>query len=118
MARKASLEGTPQGRAQAQQYLQQAIDLGSTAASDYQDLAELLARDGRLAEAVQVLKQGIGLNPYSSGLYKSLALRFIAMKKYPEALETMKRELELFPEDSFMRKLIKQAEGAGQDQGQ
>jgi hypothetical protein len=113
LARKASLQGTRQGQAQAQQYLQQAIELGSTATSDYQDLAELLARDGRLSEAVQVLKQGIDLNPYSSGLYKSLALRYIAMKKYPDALETMKRQLELFPEDSFMRKLIKQAERAG-----
>ena len=113
MARKALLEGTSQGQAQAQRYLQKAIELGSTAVSDYQDLAELLARDGRLSEAVEVLKQGISLNPHSSPLYKSLALRYIAMKKYPDALQTMKRELELFPEDSFMRKLIKQAERAG-----
>ena len=111
LARKALLEGTSQGQAQAQRYLQKAIELGSTAVSDYQDLAELLARDNRLSEAVEVLKQGISLNPHSSPLYKSLALRYIAMKKYPEALGTMKRELELFPEDSFMRKLIKQSEG-------
>ncbi|PYV91498.1 MAG: hypothetical protein DMG05_07170 [Acidobacteria bacterium] len=113
LARKASLEGTPQGQAQAQQYLRRAIELGSTAISDYQDLAELLARDSRLSEAVEILKQGISFNPHSSPLYKSLALRYITMKKYPDALETMKRELELFPEDSFMRKLVKQAEGTG-----
>jgi hypothetical protein len=110
LARKALLEGTSQGSSQALQHLSRAVDLGSTSTSDYKDLAELLARAGRLSEAIEVLKRGIALDPYSSVLYKSLALRYISVKKYPEALETMKQELQLFPEDSFMRNLIRQAE--------
>lgn len=110
LARKSKLEGSPQGEAQALQYLTRSIELGSKLVSDYADLAEVLARSGRNGEAIEILKRGITLAPYSPVFYKSLALRYISIKNYPAALQTMKRHLELFPEDSFMRKLVMKVE--------
>ncbi len=110
LARKAKLEGTPEGRAKALAYLSRAIERGSTTASDYQDLAEMLADQGKTDGAIKVLKKGIEIAPYTGTLYKSLALRYITIKDYPAALATMKKHLELFPEDSLMRKLVRQVE--------
>ena len=108
LAGKARLEGRPEGSAAALQYLSRAIELGSTSSSDYQDLAELLARSGQVSEAIEVLKQGIAMAPYTPVFYQSLAQRYVELKQYPQALATMKRQLQLFPHDSTMRKLIQQ----------
>jgi hypothetical protein len=113
LSRRAKLQGSS---GQALQYLKRAIELGSANPSDFQDMAELLSNDGRVAEAIVVLKKGVTLSPYTAALYKSLALNYIKLKRYQEALQTMKQELELFPEDSFMRKLIKQVEGTNQSE--
>ncbi len=109
LARKAKLEGTPEGTALAIQYLSKAVELGSTSVVDYQDLSSLLALAQRSAQAIQVLKKGIGLSPFNGFFHKALALQYIGQQDYPKALETMKQHLALFPEDSFMRNLIQQA---------
>jgi hypothetical protein len=110
LARKAKLEGTPEGRTKALAFLSKAIERGSTTASDYLDYAELLADQGKMDEAIKILQKGIEIAPYTGTLYKSLALRYITIKDYPAALATMKKHLELFPEDSLMRKLVRQVE--------
>ncbi|MBI3473625.1 MAG: hypothetical protein HY013_19900 [Candidatus Solibacter usitatus] len=108
--RKLLRDPAPQLDPRAIQYLFQAVELGSTVASTFQDLAEALARAGRMDEAVGILERGIALAPYASTLYKSLAVRYIALKRYPKAYETMKRYMELFPDDAFMRGMLRRAE--------
>jgi hypothetical protein len=91
-------------------HLTKALELGFSSSTVYADLAEALARDGRLDEAVDVLSRGISANPYAPELYKSLALRYISLKNYAQAKQTMQRYVELFPEDDFMRGLLAQVE--------
>ena len=103
-------QNAPDSNASAIAHLTKALDLGFSSSSAYADLAEALARAGRLDDAVAVLKRGIEAEPYAPPLYKSLALRYIALKQYPLAKETMQRYVELFPEDDFMRGLLARAE--------
>jgi hypothetical protein len=116
LARKAKLEGTPEGNALAIQYLSKAVELGSTSVVDYQDLSGLLARAQKSDQAIQVLKKGIELSPVNGFFHKALALQYIHQKNYPKALESMKQHLALFPEDSFMRNLIQQVETSSRPQ--
>jgi hypothetical protein len=112
LARKARLEGTSAGNNRALDYLSRALERGSTSVLDYQDFAELLAQTGQTDRAITILKQGISLSPFQPVFYKMLALQYIHQKDYPKALETMERHLGLFPEDTFMRKLLRQAQAA------
>ncbi|MGH8630755.1 MAG: tetratricopeptide repeat protein, partial [Burkholderiales bacterium] len=112
LARRASLKGTAEARAEAMRFLSRAIEAGSTSPGDYKDYADLLAQEGRLPEAIEVLQRGVALAPFTSILYKALALHYIKASRHPEALETMKQVLALFPEDSLMRRLVQQAEAA------
>jgi hypothetical protein len=104
--RKALREGTPDSI----EHLSKAIELGFSGSTVYEDLAEALARAGRLEDAVDVLERGITLHPYAPVLYKFLALRCITLKWYPRAKAIMKRYVDLFPEDSFMRGLLEKVE--------
>jgi len=110
LARRKLEEGTPQALRAAIQDLSRALDLGSTAPSDFELLAELVARSGNESRAIAILKRGITVAPFSSRLYKALALGYIKARQYPDAQEVMRKELELFPEDSFIRMLLKKAE--------
>jgi hypothetical protein len=92
-------------------HLTKALDLGFSSETLYTDLAEALARAGRLEEAVTVLNRGIRMEPYVPSLYKSLALRYITLKQYPQAKETLERHMQLFPEDDFVRGLLAQVKG-------
>ena len=104
--------GTPAGREAATRYWSQAIQLGSSAVGDYENLASLLADAGRTSEAITIAELGMKLDPYDERLYKRLAQLDIAGHRYPQALEVMKKDLELFPQDDFMRSLVKKAEQA------
>ena len=103
-------EGTPGGREAAIRYLSQAVQSGSDMASDYRNLASLLAQAGRTTEAITLVKLGIKLNPYDQRLYQALAAIDISAHRYPEALAAMKTDLDLFPEDDFMRSLVEKAQ--------
>jgi tetratricopeptide (TPR) repeat protein len=116
LARKAKLQGTPEGNRLAMEYLSKAIQAGSTSDSDFQDFADLLARSGQTEQAVTTLKQGIEKAPFNPLFYKALTLQYIHQKNYAKALETMKRHLELFPDDLFMAKLIRQVEASSKPQ--
>ncbi|MEW5974387.1 MAG: cytochrome c3 family protein [Acidobacteriota bacterium] len=117
LARKAKLEGTPDGDRRTLELLSKAISLGTTSVTDFQDLADLHARAGKRDEAIDVLRQGIALAPFNAGLYKALALQYIQGEHYLKALEIMRRYLTIFPEDEFMRQLLLQAERAPMPQG-
>ena len=112
LARREKLKSTAEGNAQALKYLLQAVADGSTSVIDYQDLAQLLVQTGRNSEAIPVLEKATALFPFTPLLYKALSLQLIQAKDYDRALQTMKKHLELFPEDTFMRKLVGQAEAA------
>jgi len=116
LARKAKLQGTPEGSRLAMEYLSKAIQAGSTSVSDFQDFADLLVRSGQTEQAVTILKQGIEKAPFNGLFYKTLTLQYIQQKNYAKALETMKRHLELFPEDTFMAKLVRQVEASPKPQ--
>ena len=92
-------------------HLTKALDLGFSTSTVYADLAQTLARAGKLDDAVSVLVRGVQAEPFAPELYKSLALRYITLKQYPRAKETMERYVELFPEDDFMRGLLEKARG-------
>jgi len=100
------LRGSPELNAAAITHLSRAIELGFTAFTVYQDLAEALAKAGRIQEAIGALDRGIALSPYAPELYKALALHYINLKRYPAAKQTLERYLELFPEDDFVRGLL------------
>jgi len=102
-------QSSPDSNAAATAHLRKALDLGFSSGRVYADLAEALARAGRLEDAVAVLKRGIEMEPYAPEIRKSLALRYINLKQYPQAKETMQQYVELFPEDDFMRGLLAKA---------
>jgi hypothetical protein len=110
LGRQALHDPGPDAAARAIAHLSKAIDLGFTGSPAFEDLAEALARAGRLEEAVGTLRRGLTVQPYSPALHKLLALRYIQLKQYPLAKAAMQRYLELFPQDSFVRGLLKQVE--------
>jgi hypothetical protein len=106
LGQRAELAETPEGFAEAQEDLREAIAAGSTKASDLDLYGRLLIHSGDMAEAARVLKEDITLNPYSSERYKMLALAYIKLRDYRLALQTMKQELRYFPQDSELRALV------------
>jgi hypothetical protein len=116
LARKARLQGTPEGNRLAMEYLSKAIQAGSTSDSDFQDFADLLARSGQTEQAVTTLELAIQKAPFNPLFYKALTLQYIHQKNYAKALKTMERHMELFPDDLFMAKLIRQVEASSKPQ--
>jgi hypothetical protein len=113
LARRNLEKGAHQNAEEAKGELTQAIQEGSTLASDFELDAQLLAGSGNLEGAIAVLKRGIALNPYATRLYKRLAVAYIRAKDYQEALRIMKQEVQIYPEDSLMRSLVVKGERAG-----
>ncbi|HEV2248370.1 MAG TPA: hypothetical protein VGW37_17105 [Terriglobia bacterium] len=111
LAHRDMLEKTPQSLEEAATHLRKAIELGSTAADNYETLAQLLSRSGGDAEAMNMLRQALEIDPYRARIYQNLTLLCVKTHHYAEALSVMKKELEVFPQDSTMRELIRQAEG-------
>jgi predicted CXXCH cytochrome family protein len=107
LGRKALFDPDPSAAARARDYLQKAIDKGSTASSTYEDLAEALVRSGHQEEAIVLLEKGLALGPYSRELFHSLARNYNALGRAAEARKTILRYLELFPEDDAARRLLR-----------
>jgi tetratricopeptide (TPR) repeat protein len=95
--------------AEAIQHLQRSLQIGPPQANVYQDLAEALAKLGRLDESIAVLRSGIAVDPFHPILQKNLVLRLIQTKNYDEAKTAMVHYLEVFPQDSFMRHMLELA---------
>jgi hypothetical protein len=109
LAQRSLAANTPEGTAQAIQYLAKALRKGSTAPEDYIELAELYARSNRTQDAIEILERGISLAPYTRDFYESLAVRYVSLNQYGKALEVIQKGLEVFPEDALLRILLRKS---------
>ncbi len=110
LARNKLEEDTREAAAEAIRNLSRSIELGSKWIPDYELMAHLLTRSGKLGEAIDVLERGLVLNSYSGGLYRALAVSYLSSRKNSEALQVIRRGLEPFPGDSSLRMLLQKAE--------
>ena len=111
LARGAIQQGNSEGDSAAIQYLSRAIELGSRSPRDFQALATLLARRGRLSDATDLLRRAIEAIPYDSELYVWLANAYVAEQRRAEAVETLKRAVQIFPQDTTIRLNLERIEG-------
>jgi len=110
LGRAAMQQGKPEGNSEAIKYFSRALELGSRSPQDFQTLAALLARPGRLGEAIDLLRRAIRIAPYESELYQSLAKAYVMDQKPGEAADTLKRALELFPQNADIRSNLSRIE--------
>ncbi len=111
LGRKALRQGGPEANRRTVEHLTKALQLGFTAPTAFEDLADALAAIGKVDEAIDTLKRGIELSPYAPRLHKSLVLQYINAKQYALAKAEMRHYLELVPEDAFVRDLLRKAGG-------
>jgi len=110
LADEALQRKTSDGAALAAQYLERAIQHGSTNAADFQQLAELLEAANRQNDAVKVLRQGMDLNPHDAELYRLSAKIYFTLNKAQQACEVAAKAKRTFPQDDAIRALTKRCE--------
>src|SRR5205823_14871711 len=93
-------------------YLEHAVKHGSTNASDFQQLGNLLTVSGRNSEAVSVFQKAITLVPYDPEAYRNLARTYMFLQKKLEACEVLGKAGQLFPLDAGIRTVSKDCESA------
>lgn len=98
--------GTPDGLRLAAQYLNEAIQRGSSEPTDFEAYSGVLMRLGRSAEAEDALKRGIDLNPGAPRLYRELASIYLNNNQFGKAQQIMKQELAVYPEDFSTREVL------------
>jgi hypothetical protein len=103
-------EHTIQAGGEAARYFAQAIQAGSTNPYDFELLATLQAKAGKVQDAIATVQHGLDLNPYSPRLYRVLTSFYVSIENYDAAMIILKKELELYPEDSNTRKIIEEIE--------
>jgi hypothetical protein len=103
LARRAMQQANPEGDSDAIKYLSKAVNSGSRSPDDFQALAALLARAGRLDEAIDLLRRAIRVAPFESDLYLSLAKAYLIGHKPDEAAETLRGAIKLFPQNGEVR---------------
>ena len=111
LGRKALRQGGPASAQLAVEHLTKSLQLGFSAPTAFEDLADALAALGKSDEAIETLKRGIELSPYAARLHKNLILQYIQSKRYALAKAEMRQYLELFPEDTLVRDLLRKAGG-------
>jgi hypothetical protein len=77
-----------EGAAAAIRYLSHAVERGATSPADFEQLAVLLVRTGRVQEANGILQEGIQRIPYDAELYLLLAENYLALNQPADALGT------------------------------
>jgi hypothetical protein len=80
------------------QFLSQALNQGSNAAADYEELGKLLLVAGRPTEAAQVLRQGTSLIPYDPVLYQLLEQAYMMLRQPADACNVFAAAAKLFPQ--------------------
>ena len=110
LADEALQKKTPDGAALAAQYLERAIQHGSTNAADFQQLAELLEAANRQNDAVKVLRLGMDLNPHDAELYRLSTKIYFTLNKAQQACEVAAKAKQRFPQDDAIRALTKRCE--------
>jgi hypothetical protein len=94
------------GATRAIDYLDRAIQHGSTSPADFEQCGSLLIRAGRLPEATHVLQRGIELIPHDGELYRLLAVSYLSQNKSREASDTLTHASQMFPENRAIRALL------------
>ena len=84
-------------------YMQRAIRLDPSHASDRFWLAQMLGHSGRPLEAAQELEKAISAEPYNPEYYMYLAVCYVSGGRHREGMEAINRALQLFPENEDMR---------------
>ena len=112
LGRKAKIDAGDARSPEMIEYLEMALQAGSSTASTFEDLAEAFSRAGRDFEALETLRSGVETAPYNPRLRKMQILKYINLKMFSEAAKSMQKYVELFPEDTFMRDLLKKVRAA------
>ena len=107
LGRREMLRATQEANNKAAVHLSRAVQLGVNAPGPYLDLAEVLARLGRIEEAVKVLRQAVAVFPYAMEVRKALAIRYRDAGRHAEAEETLRQSAALFPESAELREILK-----------
>jgi hypothetical protein len=99
-----------EGEAEAVDYLDRAIQQGSTSPADFELCGSLLIRTDRLPEAVDALQRGIKIIPHDGELYRLLGAAYLSQKKSTEASNVLTRASQIFPENTTIRALLAEAQ--------
>jgi hypothetical protein len=110
LAASALQERTAEGVAAATDYLARAIERGSSAPWDFEQLGTRLLRAQRFPEAEACLRKGVQRAPYDAKLYALLAESYVSTNRPREAAATLRQALQLFPQMDFLRELLNEVE--------
>jgi len=103
-----------EGMAEAIEYLNRAINRGSTSPADFEQCGSLLMSAGREAEAADLLQRGIKLIPHDGELYRLLGSSYLSQNRIREASDVLTRASQIFPENIAIRTLLKESQNATQ----
>lgn len=103
-------QGNADADRQAMQYLERAIQQGSSSAWDFEQLASRLLRQQNFSEALDCLREGIQRAPYDAKLYGLLAEGYLAVNRHGEAVATLRQALGQFPQMDLLRELLNEVE--------
>ena len=110
LGRKAKIEAGDAFSPQMVEYLEMALEAGSSTASTFEDLAEAFSRAGRDFEALETLRSAVETSPFNPNLRRKLTLKYINLEMYNEAAKSAQEYVTLFPEDTVMRDLLKKVQ--------
>jgi len=103
-----------EGAAEAIEYLNRAINRGSTSPADFEQCGSLLISAGRQAEAADLLQRGIKMIPHDGELYRLLGSAYLSQNKIREASDVLTHASQIFPENIAIRALLKESQNAAQ----
>jgi Flp pilus assembly protein TadD len=101
-----------QGAVEAIDFLNRAINQGSTSSADFELCGSLLIRAGHLQEAAGVLQRGIKIIPYDGELYRLLGASYLSQNKSTEASNVLTHASQMFPENAAIRALLVESQKA------
>lgn len=103
-----------EGTAEAIEYLNRAINRGSTSPADFEQCGSLLMSAGRQAEAADLLQRGIKIIPHDGELYRLLGRSYLSQNKIRYASDVLTHASQIFPENIAIRALLKESQNATQ----
>jgi predicted Zn-dependent protease len=103
-----------EGTAEAIEYLNRAINRGSTSPADFEKCGSLLMSAGRQREASDLLQRAIKMIPHDGELYLLLASSYMSQNKIREASDVLTHASQIFPENVAIRALLKESQNATQ----
>jgi len=110
LAARSLQQRTPEGDGVAMEYLERAIENGSTSAWDFEQLGGRLLREQKFQEGLACLQKGVERAPYDGKLYALLAEAYVMLNRQGEAAVTLKQASQLFPQMDLLRELLNEVE--------